>query len=136
MGLRRKGRILAFQALYAWDASNVDTDVLFAFPWADKKPPAEASDFARLIVSGTLENIDEIDDTIIDHLEKWDFDRVAGTDRAILRMSVYQLMFMRDIPVRVVIDEALEIAKEFSGSDSYRFINGILDAIVKEMSRG
>ncbi|MEM5948534.1 transcription antitermination factor NusB [Spirochaetia bacterium 38H-sp] len=135
MGLRRKGRILAFQALYAWDASNTDVDILFTFPWADKKPPAEACDFARLIVSGTIENIDDIDDMIADHLEKWDFDRIAFADRAILRMSVYQLMFLKDIPPRVVIDEALEIAKEFSGKDSYRFVNGILDALVKEINR-
>ncbi|ADN01932.1 transcription antitermination factor NusB [Spirochaeta thermophila] len=135
MGLRRKARILAFQALFASDGGGGDGLEVFSFPWADGEIPEEVRTFAQLLLRGTLEHLPEVDDLIKKHLEHWDFGRIARTDRAILRMSVYALLYQKEIPARVIIDEAVEIAKQFGTQDSYRFVNGVLDAIRKTLGR-
>lgn len=136
MASRRKARIVAFQALYAWDASSMDFDELLSFSWLGEDSAAstdeELKTFAGLIVSGTIENIDTIDSDIKKHLEHWAFERLKKVDLAILRVSVYSLIFQTDIPAQITIDEAIEIAKEYGAEDSYRFINGVLDAVWKE----
>lgn len=132
-GSRRKGRILAFQAMFAWDINRVSVDDVAGFSWLDderrKEIAPDALLFAQLIVSGTLEHIEEVDVLIQNQLEHWDIARVARVDLAVLRISVYSLIYQRDIPASVTIDEAVEIAKEFSGEKSYKFINGVLDGI-------
>ena len=138
MGSRRKGRILAMQALYAWDAGGQTSPNLTSFPWIDtdqaKRFDDTTRDFAKYLVLGVIENIDTIDAEIGSHLEHWDFDRVARVDLAVLRLGVYSLLYQKDIPETVTIDEAIEIAKEFSGDDAYRFINGVLDGVRKSPS--
>jgi len=135
MGSRRKGRVIAFQALFSWDASHPATEELLRFRWLEPErrenlgPDTLA--FAALITAGTVENIDRIDDTIKNHTEHWDIDRIARVDLAILRISIFALLCQPDIPATVTIDEAVEIAKEFGGNDSYRFINGVLDSVRK-----
>jgi len=136
MASRRKARILAFQALYAWDASSVGYDELLSFSWLGEDSLASSDEelkaFAGLIVSGTIENVEAVDAAIKRHLEHWAFERLKRVDLAILRVSVYSLVYQRDIPAQITIDEAIEIAKEFGSEDSYRFINGVLDAVWKE----
>jgi len=136
MASRRKARIVAFQALYAWDASSMEFDELLSFSWLGEDSAAstdeELKTFAGLIVSGTIENIDTIDSDIKKHLEHWAFERLKKVDLAIRRVSVYSLIFQTDIPAQITIDEAIEIAKEYGAEDSYRFINGVLDAVWKE----
>jgi N utilization substance protein B len=138
MAARRKARILAFQALYAWDASGVPIDELLDFAWVgEDKSAAMDVDlrlFATMIVSGTLERIHEVDAAINSHLEHWSFDRLKRVDVAILRMAVYSILFQTDMPAQITIDEAIEIAKEYGAEDSYRFINGVLDAVWKAKS--
>ncbi len=129
---RRKGRRLAVQALYSWDVGNTDAEVLATFPWYDSKSGNGIDgtlDFPRLILQGTLENITEIDDLIRKHLEHWDMDRLARVDLAILRMGTYSLLYQPAIPAQVTIDEAVELAKELSTDEAYRFINGVLDGV-------
>jgi len=130
---RRKGRILAFQALYCWEASHPAIDVLLAFPWLDSAKQltldGPIADFSRLLIAGVLENIKAIDELITQHLQHWDFARLSRVDLAILRMSVYSLMYQQEIAPSIVIDEAIGIAREFGGDDSFRFINGVLDSI-------
>ena len=139
MGLRRKGRIIAFQALYFWDVSHPQVEELLRFDWLDDAASGDESGeqsrtFARLILSGVLENIESVDDAIRRQLEHWDFSRLSWVDRAILRLSTYELLFTHDIPPSVTIDEAIGIAKEFGADDSFRFINGVLDAVKRERS--
>jgi len=138
MASRRKARILAFQALYAWDASSMNFDELLSFSWLGEESAASTDDelktFAGLIVSGTIENIEVVDAAIKKHLEHWAFERLKKVDLAIMRVSIYSLMFQSDIPAQITIDEAIEIAKEYGAEDSYRFINGVLDAVWKERS--
>ena len=133
MASRRKGRILAFQALYFWESNRVAVEELTNFAWLEDEKRASLdenlSTFSKILVSGTIENIDAIDTIIKNHLENWDISRVNRVDLAILRMSVYSLMYQKDIAPSIVIDEAIGICREFSADDSYRFINGVLDSI-------
>ncbi|MEE0878870.1 MAG: transcription antitermination factor NusB [Treponemataceae bacterium] len=132
---RRKGRILAFQALYSWDLGNVDVDNVLDFAWVEKETLERMGDeslsFTRLLVSGTIEHIEEIDSVIKSHLTNWDFDRLNKVDLAILRISVYPLLFQKDIHSSIIIDEAIDISKEFGSDDSFKFINAVLDSIRK-----
>ena len=135
MGSRRKGRILAFQALFSYDSNPLTYEDLLDFPWLDEemreKYDEQTLAFARFILSGTLEHLDEVDASIDTHLEHWDLKRIGKVDLAILRMSVYALSFQPDIPATVTIDEAVDIAKVYGSDESYRFINGVLDGILK-----
>ncbi|HUX13744.1 MAG TPA: transcription antitermination factor NusB [Spirochaetia bacterium] len=142
MGIRRRGRIIAFQALYGWEYTHAPVEEIIRFGWlraadleasAGADPEADAPDFTfpRLLVAGTLENIDQVDQLIHDQLEHWDFSRVSKVDLAILRVSVYALVFQPDIPASVTIDEAIDIARTFGADDSYKFVNGVLDGIRK-----
>ena len=133
MASRRKGRILAFQALYCWESTHLAIDELLAFPWIDSEKQlsldAHIADFSRLLIVGTIENIQAIDEMIKKHLQNWDFSRLNRVDLAILRMSVYSLMYQQDIAPSIVIDEAIGISREFGTDDSFRFVNGVLDSI-------
>ena len=135
MGGRRKGRIIAFQSLYSFDIACREIDELFNFSWIDEERRGRLKEetlaFSRLLVKGTIENLPVIDEKIKDHLEHWDFSRLSRVDLAILRMSVYCLLYQPEIPATVTIDEAIDIAKEFGTDESYRFINGVLDSIQK-----
>jgi N utilization substance protein B len=146
MASRRKGRILAFQALYSWDIHyNQTGDVsipegLLDFSWADGDDPGSVpidekiSAFSRLLVTGTVEKIADVDSMIQKHLINWELSRLNRVDLAVLRLSAYTLMFQNETPPSVVIDEAVEISREFGSYDSYRFINGVLDSIRKALS--
>jgi N utilization substance protein B len=137
MASRRKGRILAFQALYSWEANKVPVTELIDFSWLEpeKQQAMEngTSEFSRLLFLGTVENIAAIDKKIQDHVQNWDFSRINRVDLAILRLSAYTLMFQNDVPPSIVIDEAIGIAREFGSKDSFRFINGVLDSIRKTL---
>jgi N utilization substance protein B len=140
MASRRKGRILAFQALFSWDAACRTLpgkapipENLLNFSWLEKekqeKLDENISAFSRLLIVGAIENIEAVDAMIRSHLHNWDFSRLNRVDLAILRMSVYTLMFQNDVAPSIVIDEAIGISKEFGADGSYRFINGVLDSI-------
>jgi N utilization substance protein B len=138
MASRRKGRILAFQALYAWGAADTPAETLpgelLDFPWQDKEKAKENMDFSRLLVMGTIENIAAVDAMIRRHLKNWDFSRLKRVDLAILRMSAYALMYQQDTPASIVINEAIGISREFGTDESFRFINGVLDGIRRSVS--
>lgn len=131
MSTRHKGRIAAFQGIYAWEDSDQEFSDLCHFEWLDKDIGTDAKNFAALLIAGTLEHISDVDSNITQHLNKWSFDRIARVDLAILRISAYALIYQKDIPDSVTIDEAVEIAKKFGSPESYRFVNGVLDGIRK-----
>ena len=141
MASRRKGRILAFQALYYWESSSqkkserVPVDELVGFAWIEEEKRLKLDEgiavFSRTLIAGTIENIDAIDKTLKSHLKNWDIARVNRVDLAVLRMSAYSLLFQRDMPPSIVIDEAIGICGEFGTDDSYKFVNGVLDSIRK-----
>ncbi|MGI5065463.1 transcription antitermination factor NusB [Treponema putidum] len=131
---RRRGRILAFQALVAWDMGGTVLDDLLTFSWQqnEKVESGLESDkyiFPRMMVLGTIENITEIDRVIQENLDNWVIDRLNSVDKAILRLSVYSLLYQKDTPSPIVIDEAINLAKDFGTDDSYKFVNAVLDSI-------
>ena len=134
MGSRRKARILAFQGLYSWDISQCDPEDLFSFAWSREDVPHDIGAFASLLIRGTVDKLTEIDERIKKSIKNWDFNRLEKVNLAILRMSTYALMYQKDIPARVTIDEAVEITKEFGTPDSYRFVNGVLDNISSNLN--
>jgi N utilization substance protein B len=135
MASRRKGRILAFQALYAWDLSGTLPEDNNSADRSGEKAAAdqELPEFSRLLIAGTVENISAIDAMIRKHLQNWDISRLNRVDLAVLRISVYALMHQPDTSPSIIINEAIGISKEFGTDDSYRFINGVLDGIRKSL---
>ena len=131
MGYRRKSREYALQMLYQYDVSRQSAGLAEGF-WADKEVPENIMEFAESIVDGVIENLDMIDDKIRLSASNWSIDRMAVVDRNILRMSVFELFYIKDIPVKVTLNEAIEIAKRFGEEESGSFVNGILDRIVRD----
>ena len=144
MKSRRKARILAFQALYFWEASSlepsaqesrVSVEELLSFDWVEKEKLTNESQllFSRVLIAGTIENIREIDSLIKNHLINWDITRLNRVDLAVLRISVFTLMFQKEFSPSIVIDEAIGICREFGTDDSFKFVNGVLDSIRKSL---
>ena len=131
MGYRRKSREYALQMLYQYDVSHQSAGLADGF-WEDKEVMENIMEFANHLVDGVIKNIDKIDDMIRLSASNWSIDRMAVVDRNILRMSVFELFYIQDIPVKVTINEAIEIAKRFGEGESGSFVNGILDRIVKD----
>ncbi len=134
MGIRHQGRELALQALYRIDicggASNEDLALFFEnFP-ADP----EARRFAVKLLDGVAAEMPALDKLIAAALEHWSIGRLSRVDHNILRMAIYELMHMEDVPARVTIDEAIELAKSYGDQDSGRFVNGVLDEIAGRLN--
>lgn len=132
---RRNARECVLQALYAKQFSDEDPSIVLqrileSFPERKKH-----QDFISNLFKCVLHHADWADDLIKNHLENWDFGRVAQVDRVLLRMGVCEIFFMDDIPPKVSISEMVEISKIYSTEESSGFINGILDAVYKEFQK-
>ena len=135
MGTMHRARVLAFQIIYSWDFSKKsDPELLFssAKELSPDEFDASSEAYVKLTVCGTLDNIQTVDKAIKDHIKNWNFDRISRIDLAILRLSVYGLLFQKDTDGKIIINEAVKLAQEFGGDESYRFVNGVLDAIYKD----
>ena len=131
---RRLAREYALQMLFQRDFIESNEELSTFWEGMDVDP--EVVEFANLIARGTREHLEEIDEAIKASAEHWVLERMAAVDRNILRLGAYELLFGTDIPRAVAINEAIEIAKKFSTSESASFINGILDRISKKNSEG
>jgi transcription antitermination factor NusB len=133
MARRRKARELALQFLYQLDLSDDhEPGPHEAEFWARHAVDDDARRFATEMVHGTKANQSRIDATITECTEHWDLARMAVVDRNILRLAVYELMW-GEVPPKVAINEAIEIAKKFGTQESSRFINGILDRVYRDL---
>jgi transcription antitermination protein NusB len=133
MGPRRKAREYALQMLFQWDITHDSIEqIASTFFEAQEENPGVA-EFARLLVTRTVEHVEQIDALIQRHAEHWRLDRMATVDRNLLRMATQEFLFDKETPKTVVINEAIEIARRFSTQESPQFINGILDSIKKEL---
>ncbi len=132
MSSRRKARELALQLLFQQDLNEVAAEEVLELFW--KVNPADPGnrEFAELLFRTTLENRSHIDELIRRHAQHWRLERIAAVDRNILRVAISEFLYT-ETPHVVVIDEAIEIARRFSTAESSPFVNGILDAIRKEM---
>ena len=134
MGKRRKAREVALQLLYQLDVqgeSNPEPH-LPEF-WARHPVDREVREFAEVLIRGAKLHEPKIDELISQFAENWELDRMAVVDRNILRQGVFEILWTEDVPPKVAINEALEVAKKFSTHESSRFINGVLDRIHKEL---
>jgi transcription antitermination protein NusB len=127
---RRKAREYALQMLFQQEFAGDSTGMEFTEDHRPgKKTDEDLNKFARDLVSGTLQHLEEIDRVVQEAAENWKMDRMAAVDRNILRCAVYEILFRSEIPAAVTINEALEIAKKYSSLESSSFINGLLDKI-------
>lgn len=128
-----RARILAMQAVFQHEFHKRPLDELFHFDWLDFTPDEREMDLARKIIEGTYENLLEIDETIRKFSLNWDFSRISHVSKSILRISLYQLFYLSaEYNYKIIIDEALKLAKEYAEDDAVRFINGLLDSAYKE----
>ena len=133
MRKRTRGRELALQMLYQFDARGQDAlDQLDFFVESEAPGEPEAHEFARTLVQGSIDSREEIDGLLIGAAENWKLHRMAIVDRNILRMAIYELLHLDEVPAKVTINEAIELGKRYSTKQSGSFINGILDRIRRE----
>ena len=133
MSSRRRSRQRALQILFLWDARRQPVDeainAFYDTLFAEEHPERDL--FVAHLVHGAVQHVDEVDERIRRHAEHWRMERMPVVDRNILRLAVYE-MTHEDTPPAVVIDEALDLARKFSGEESVQFVNGVLDAIRRE----
>ena len=135
MGIRRQARECALQMLYQLDLSGLAAREVIRRFWEVSEAAPEVRAFAQSVVEGVAGQLDGIDERISAHSTNWKVSRMAAVDKNILRMAVYELTSCPDIPVKVTINEAVEIAKRFGSAESGAFVNGILDNIAREISK-
>jgi len=135
MRIRTKAREIALCVLYEIEIAQRDfSDLLNTY--FDKFPQKqEAKPFSTQLLDGITHNLPYLDSVVKKHVKNWEIDRMAIIDRNILRMASYELLFIEDIPPKVSINEAVELAKKFGDIDSPRFVNGILDKVYKIESK-
>ncbi len=129
MGIRRRGRELALQALYQIEITGDASPAPLELFWSYFEGNVKARDFARRLVAGVVTNREKIDQLIEQSTDHWKLSRMPKVDLTILRLASYELLFCPDIPLNVSIDEAIEVSKRFSSEDSATFINGVLDHV-------
>jgi N utilization substance protein B len=132
MSLRTKSREFAMQMLFQWDMSQQDPAKLEAKFWRGAKGSDSTRAFANRLFEGAARDVAGLDALIVKHADNWRFERLAAIDRAVLRLAVYELRGL-ETPPKVVLNEAVDLAKKFSSAESGAFVNGVLDAIHKSL---
>jgi len=133
MRKRTQAREIAIKILYQLDIVKQDAKAAFEdFLNNNEGMDSDVKDFSYKLITGTISNIEAIDKNIRKFADNWELNRMAIVDRNILRLACYELMFLDDIPSKVTINEAVELAKKYGGIDSGKFVNGVLDKINKE----
>jgi len=149
---RHRAREAALQMLYQWEVGRVSAHEAVRTYWPGRDAPPSPDDehadampdvavdevgrtFANALVAGTIARVAETDQLIAAHLKNWRIERVAVIDRLVMRMAIYELLTEPETPAKVVINEALELARTFSGEEPVPFINGVLDAVRKTLNR-
>ncbi|MGK9367947.1 transcription antitermination factor NusB [Melioribacter sp. Ez-97] len=130
--VRRILRERALQVLYAYELNGEGLEALINGLLSDLSVQTDI-DFARELIEKTIINRKELDEKIKEKVANWEMDRIALIDRILLRIGICELLYFPDIPPKVTINEIIEIAKDFSTSNSNKFINGILDAILSDL---
>jgi transcription antitermination protein NusB len=135
MGARRKARVCALQMLFQFDVTKPRVDELTKMYWDSfgEEFGEVDEEFASRLALGAISHIESIDELIKQRAENWRISRMAIVDRNILRLAIYEFLYEDDTPKTVVINEALEIARRFSTFEATQFINGILDAIKRDL---
>jgi transcription antitermination protein NusB len=138
MGARRTARERALQALYQLEMADGQPREALQSAWSaagSEQPDPEAQKFALSLVEGVRDHLDEIDAMIQTHSHHWRIDRMTRIDRNVLRLGIFELKYLVDIPGKVSINEAVELGKRFGTEDSSAFINGLLDRIASSLQK-
>ena len=135
-GERRKARILAFQVLYEVDSVGHEAEVALEHLLTGEKLSEEGIAFARELVSGVIVNRADIDESIRRFAPAWPVAQINTVDRNILRLAIFEILFSKQVPVKVAINEAVELAKRFGGDNSPRFVNGVLGSVSGLLAAG
>jgi len=133
VGSRRMSRELALRALFQTDVGRVAVEEAVASWEGQTHYPADTLDFARELILGTSKHRGYIDRVIEKYARDWTLDRMANVDRNILRLAIFEILYVPDIPAGVSVDEAVELAKKYSTAESGRFVNGILGNLVRNL---
>ncbi|MDD5217220.1 MAG: transcription antitermination factor NusB [Candidatus Omnitrophica bacterium] len=130
MRKRTQAREYALQILYEHEMNPDSAENILSLFWEEHQDAVQdIRDFTKMLVNGTLEHLAELDAVITRYIENWELNRLAVVDRNILRFATYEILYRDDIPPKVTINEAVNIAKKFSQEDSGKFVNGVLDKI-------
>jgi N utilization substance protein B len=136
---RHRAREAALQMLYQCEIGRAGAYEAIATYWpareGDEPLPERQREFANALVRGTLDRQVEIDALLSTHAQNWRVERMAVIDRLVLRMAVYEMLAEMDTPSKVIINEAIELARSFSGDEAVGFVNGVLDGVRKELRR-
>lgn len=132
---RKQAREGAMQLLFQM-SSNEDFTKETIQTFLDNFPYDKGeSEYIRTVIEGVMDNREEIDRSIEENLQGWSLDRIARVDLATLRLAIFEIQHMADIPVEVSINEAIEIAKKYSTDESYKYVNGVLGGFVRSMNK-
>jgi N utilization substance protein B len=131
---RRQARELAFQALFQIDLGRNTPDFALRYACSENDLTEKSREFLEDMVNGTARHAKEIDDLLTRFSEEWPLERMGGTDRNLLRMALYELIYREDIPVSVTVNEAVELAKHYGDEESGKFVNGILGNIIRQFT--
>ena len=134
-GARRKARVLALQALYEIDSAGHEVEEVVTQLMADGRLSEENSAFVRELVSGVIQNKEKIDLNIQNFAPAWPIEQIPVVDRNILRLAIFEVLLDNKVPVKVAINEAVELAKTFGGDNSSRFVNGVLGSVSGRANR-
>ncbi len=134
-GVRRKARTLALQALYEIDTSGHKPNEVTERLLSEEELAEENETFVRDIVSGVIENKEKLDQSIREHAPAWPIEQLPVIDRNILRLAIFEILIDNRVPVKVAINEAVELAKTFGADRSSKFVNGVLGSISALVSR-
>ncbi|MEW6412951.1 MAG: transcription antitermination factor NusB [Candidatus Zixiibacteriota bacterium] len=132
---RSRARELVLQSLYAWEHGEVEPKEAFKKISSEDKLSPKNVEFALALLRLVMAHQGQADDHIAELAENWNLERIAAIDRTILRMAIVELLMIPDTPVKVVLNEAIELAKKYSTLESSKFVNGILDNFVKRQQR-
>ena len=137
MSNRHLARTIAMQTLYEWDFNHADEAAALKFLLQNKMefaPSFEDQGFMETLIKNVFKHQKEIDEYIVKYAPEWPLEQITTVDRNILRIGVFELVFSADVPSKVAINEAIELAKTFGGQASGKFVNGVLGAIYKDLS--
>ncbi len=140
MATRHLARTIVLQSLYEWDFYDKKTDLaeILERNLSEFGPGIDEPEFAWRLLKGLVDHMPKIDEVIKTYANEWPLDQIAIVDRNILRIGLYELIYAdkNEVPPKVAINEAIEIAKNYSGQNSPRFINGVLGTVYKELEEG
>jgi len=132
MGGRRLSREMALKVLFQIDLVNTNIEEVLKYTFEDGKLLGEVKEFTLILVKGVLSNLSEIDKVINNYTNNWSLERITNIDRNILRMAIYEILYLKNIPKSVSINEAVELAKKYGTKSSFSFVNGVLGKIDKD----